>query len=150
MIAILSGLVGRSVDNFSEVIKQGWHDIRPFMTGCLISTTSAYSICSGTVIDVGKDDKNLTYSVTVEYEYLTWIRYCLLKSCDVEFGDKVSIGTKIGDTYNKVLRFEYCTNDDSRFPTRIGLRCLYKQDPMVILDGSRTLPDIDDEVAADG
>lgn len=144
---ILSTLTGKSVKDLSKVIKQGWQNTRPFMTGCLIYTDNVFSICDGTVIDVGVDDKNNLYSVSVEYEYATWIRYCLLQTCNVSVGDEISIGDKIGSAYKGVLRIEYCTDEFSVFPYRNGDRQLYKHDPMPVLTGEVELPEIDE---ADG
>lgn len=141
---ILSMLVGTNVTDLSRVIKQGWTDTRPFMTGCLINTTNVFSICEGSVIAVGIDDKNKLYSVTIEYDYLTWVRYCQLSSCDVAFGDKVKRGTRIGKAYKGTLRFEYCSDTVSDFTVRTCTRQLYKNDPMVILEGDLELPDIEE------
>ena len=75
---IMSLLIGKDIDNPYKYIIQGWQDTAPYMTGYLISASQVYSICSGVVIDIGKDNKNNLYSVTIEYDYSTWIRYCLL------------------------------------------------------------------------
>ena len=139
---VLSTLTGTSVTKASNVIKQGWQGSKPFMTGCLITTDTAHSICEGLVIDIGTDDKNNLYSVSVEYEYALWVRYCLLKSCDVSVGDRITKGTKIGTAYKKSLRFEYCTDEESDFTLRISDRLLYKHDPMPVLNGEVELPDI--------
>lgn len=141
---VLSTLTGTSVNDISKVIKQGWQNTRPFMTGCLLYTKNAFSICGGIVLDVGVDDKNNLYSVSVEYDYQTWVRYCMLQTCNVSVGDKVKKDDKIGTTYKNVLRFEYCTDEFSVFPYRCGNRQLYKHDPMVVLSGSVSLPEIDD------
>lgn len=139
---ILSTLTGTNVNNPSQVINQGWHGSQPFMTGCLVNTKTACSICSGLVIDVGVDDKNNLYSVTVEYNSVLWVRYCLLSKCLIALGDKVSLGTKIGITYKNLLRFEYCNKDVSDFPVRIGTRQLYKHDPAPVLFGQELLPGV--------
>ena len=143
---IFSILVGASIDDPSHIIKQGWQGSRPFMTGCLIITDNVFSICEGTVIDIGMDDKNNLYSVTVEYDYDMWIRYCLLDSYTVSVGDSVVLNTPIGTTHNNLLRFEYCTDEFSVFPLRINTRQLYKHDPMPILIGEVELPDAEVEV----
>ena len=142
---ILSTLLGTQVSDVSKVIKQGWQATNPYMTGCLIYTDAVYSICTGTVVEIGKDDKNNLYSVTIEYDYGIWIRYCLLQSYVVAIGDDVSSGTKMGDAYKGVLRFEYCTEEFSVFPYRTEDRQLYKHDPMPILTGEIELPEIDDD-----
>jgi hypothetical protein len=143
---IFSILVGTYIDDPSHIIKQGWHNVRPFMTGCLIIVDVIYSICEGTVVDIGIDDKNNLYSITVEYDYDIWIRYCLLKSCSVSVGDSVAIGTELGITDDGLLRFEYCNDDFSVFPLRINDRQLYKHDPMPILIGEVELPNAEVEV----
>ena len=142
--AVLSTLLGRTIDDAASVIKQGWQGTRPFMTGCLINTDDVFSICTGTVVDIGQDNKNNLYSVTIEYNYSTWIRYCLLQFYEVAVGDQVVVGTKIGTTYKGVLRFEYCSDTFSVFPYRQGTRQLYKHDPMPVLTGEIALPEVDD------
>lgn len=147
---IISTLIGKSTKDPYKYIKKGWQDTKPYMTGYLMSADNVHSICSGIVLDVGIDNKTKLYSVTVEYEYLTWVRYCLLQTCDVKFGEKVSIGTKLGKAYKGTMRFEYCNNNISDFPVRLDGRCLYKQDPLVILEGDLELPDKTDEVTDNG
>jgi hypothetical protein len=139
--SVLSMLIGKSIKDPSHVIKQGWQGTRPFMTGCLIITDDVFSICSGLVVDVGQDEKSSLYSVTVEYEYAVWVRYCQLESCDVAFGDTIERKTRIGTAYNGLLRFEYCSDEFSVFPVRTTDRQMYKHDPMPILVGDLTLPD---------
>lgn len=139
---ILSTLTGTNVNKPDQVINQGWHGSQPFMTGCLINTRNVYSICSGIVIDVGIDDKNDLYSITVEYNSVVWVRYCLINKCDVSIGDSVLLGTKIGTPYKKLLRFEYCIKDRSDFPVRIGTKQLYKHDPTPVLFGQELLPEV--------
>lgn len=143
---IISLLVGKDISDASAYIIQGWQSGDVNMTGTLISANNVYSICSGTVINVGKDNKNNLYSVSVEYEYAIWIRYCMLKSVNVKVGDEVDRGDKIGNAYNNALRVEYCTDEESDFPFRCGEWELYKQDPMIILSGELELPDLDGEV----
>lgn len=139
---ILSTLTGTNVITTNQVINQGWHGSQPFMTGCLINTQDAYSVCSGLVIDIGIDDKNNLYSVTVEYNSVLWVRYCLLSKCYVAIGDNVTLGTKIGTTFKRLLRFEYCNKDVSDFPVRINTKQLYKHDPTPILFGQELLPEV--------
>ena len=142
---VLSTLTGTKVGDISRVIKQGWQGSKPFMTGCLINTNNAYSICDGLVVDVGIDDKNNLYSVSVEYEYALWVRFCQLKSCSVSFGDRITKGTKIGEVGRQPLRFEYCTDEVSDFTLRISDRLLYKHDPMPVLNGDVKLPAVVEE-----
>lgn len=141
---VISILTGKSVADISHVIKQGWQNTRPFMTGCLIYTDDVFSICDGMVVDIGKDDKNNLYSVTVEYEDALYVRYCLLQTCNVSVGQEIGLSDKIGSTYKNVLRFEYCTNEFSVFPFRCGNNQLYKHDPLPVLIGEVTLPEIDE------
>ena len=147
---IISTLIGSPVRELSHVIKQGWQNTRPFMTGCLIYTDNVFSICDGIVIGVGHDDKNDLYSVSVEYEYATWVRYCLLQTCNVEVGDRVTKSDKIGSTYKGVLRFEYCTDEFSVFTYRTIDRQLYKHDPMPVLTGEIQLSEITNGDSEDG
>lgn len=133
---ILSTLVGTPISDTSAVVLQGWHDSPPYLTGTLIRAASVYSMSTGVVISIGQDDKNNLYSVTIEYNYVTWFRYCLLKTCDIHVGDHVGIGTKIGTASKNTLRFEYCNQVQSDFPMRALGRQLYKQDPTPILFGA--------------
>lgn len=130
----LSNMTGQTVTDTSKFIIQGW--CTPYTTGCLINIDNVYSICSGTVIDIGKDDKNDLYSVTVEYNYQTWVRYCLLKSYNVKLGEKIVTTNKIGNAYKNKLRFEYCTVEQSNFPIRVSTRQLYKHDPTPVIFGN--------------
>lgn len=141
----ISTLIGVTINDLSHVIKQGWQNTRPFMTGCLIYTDNAFSVCDGIVRDIGMDDKNKLYSISIEYTYDCWIRYCMLQNCNVSVGDEISKGDKIGSTYNGILRFEYCTDEFSTFPFRSGDVQLYKHDPLPILTGETELPEIDDD-----
>lgn len=136
---VISTLIGKEIKNPLNVIIQGWHGSQPFMTGCLIKTPEAHSVCEGVVIGIGQDDKNDSYSVTVEYNYLTWVRYCLLDSYDVAIGDTVTIGKTIGKAHKNSIRFEYCTAEVSDFPIRNLNRQLYKQDPTPILFGQEMI-----------
>ena len=139
---VLSTISGKLVDDAASMIKQGWQGTRPFMTGCLLYTDEVFSISTGTVIDVGQDDKNDMYSVTIEYDYGVCFRYCLLQYYEVAVGDTVIIGTKIGHTNKGVLRFEYCTDTFSVFSYRHGELQLYKHDPMPVLTGEIELPNL--------
>ena len=147
---IISLLIGEDTITPEKYIIQGWQSGDVNMTGTLISAKDVYSICSGTVVDVGKDSKNNLYSVSIEYEYATWIRCCLLESIDVAVGDILSRGDSIGRAYKGQLRLEYCTDDESEFPFRCGNIELYKQDPIVILNGDIDLADPDVDVYIEG
>lgn len=139
---VLSILVGHTVKDPNTVIIQGWHGSRPFMTGCLVHTDNAYSICAGKVIDIGSDDKNDLYSVTVEYDYVTWVRYCLLQDYHVSVGDTIIANTLIGTPFKKSLRFEYCNANVTDFPVRLLHRQLYKHDPTPIIFGMEHLSEV--------
>ena len=139
---VLSTLTGITVKSPDQVINQGWHGSQPFMTGCLINTVNVFSVCAGLVIDIGVDDKNNLYSVTVEYNSALWVRYCLLKSCNVAVGDRISVGQKVGITHSRLLRFEYCNKDISDFPVRVSNNQLYKHDPTPILFGQELLLEV--------
>lgn len=130
---VLSMLTGETIMDSSNVIEQGWHDSQPFMTGCLIKTSNVYSICPGIVINIGVDDKNNLYSVTVEYDSQTWVRYCMLGNVSVNVGDSVEFQTKIGTSHKNLIRFEYCTPEVSNFPVRELTSQLYRQDPTPVL-----------------
>ena len=139
---VLSILTGKTVTDPAQVIKQGWHGGPPYMTGCLINTDNVFSICHGIVIGVGKYEKDGLYSITVEYNYLTWVRYCLLDTYNVSVGDTVELHTKIGTAHNGVIRFEYCTSKKSDFSVRNLSRQLYKQDPTPVLFGQELLSEV--------
>ena len=147
---IISLLVGKDITDPTKYIIQGWQAGDVNMTGTLINTDKVFSICSGTIIEVGKDNKNNLYSVSVEYEYATWVRYCMLESVYVSVGNVISRGDGIGKAYKSQLRLEYCTDDESEFPFRCGNMELYKQDPMVILDGDIDLADPEIDVYIEG
>ena len=147
---IVALLIGKDITDPDKYIIQGWQSGDVNMTGTLISADEVFSICSGTVIDIGRDSKNNLYSVSVEYEYATWIRYCLLESVSVIVGDILSRGAEIGKAYKGEMRLEYCTDDESEFPFRSGNIELYKQDPIIILSGDIDLPDPDDDVYIEG
>lgn len=141
--SVLSTLTGMEVTSYSQVIQQGWRDTDPAVTGCLIKADIVFSICDGVVVDVGKDKDNL-YSVSVEYDYQTWVRYCLLESCSVTVGSTIYEGDEIGKAYKNSFRFEYCTDEISDFSFRTETRQLYKHDPIEVLIGLILLPDIDE------
>lgn len=147
---IISLLIGEDTTTPEKYIIQGWQSGDVNMTGTLINVNKVFSICSGKVIDIGKDSKNNLYSVSVEYEYATWIRYCMLDSINVKVGDDLSRGDEIGKAYKNQLRLEYCTDDESEFPFRCGTMELYKQDPMIVLDGDIDLADPEIDVYIEG
>lgn len=147
---IIALLIGKDIDDPEPYIKQAWQSGDVNMTGTLIRADDVYSICSGTVVDIGKDPKNDLYSVSVEYEYATWVRYCLLEVVEVNKGDEITRGAKVGKTYKGELRLEYCTDDESEFPFRCGNSELYKHDPEIILSEDIDLPDPDDDVYIEG
>ncbi len=102
-------------------------------TGIDIAGTRAYSYCKGVVVAIGIQLDRIT--VTVQFDASTLFRYGNLRSCDVDLGDVVSAGDRIG-TCRDHLHFEYCTSkEQSLFPVRISGSTYFKQNPMPVLLG---------------
>ena len=136
MNQVLTTLTGTSVNNPRSVIEQGFNGNDEFTAGCWIKTQFVNSICSGTVLSIGKDPINDTWSATIEYNSQKWVRYCNLFICDLEVGQKVNPYDSIGTSYQGKVRLEYCTSEKARFPVRALNRQLYKHDPTPIIFGS--------------
>lgn len=129
----LSLLLNTSITNPASVIKQGWSVSTQAMTGCLIKANKVYSISNGVVISIEQDPINDEWSVTVEVTSQKWVRYCLLKSSDLNVGQGIKSSDFVGITANGKVRLEYCTNVNSSFPVRIMSKQLYKHDPTPII-----------------
>lgn len=102
-------------------------------SGVDISGKSAYSICYGVIIEIGKSTDG--YSVSIQYDVSACIRYCYLKSIAVSIGSTVSDGQLIG-TASKSIHLEYITTTkkSSIWPVRIGQVTYYKHNPTDILN----------------
>lgn len=101
-----------------------------YNTGIDIYCYSVYSYANGVVLAVGQDTDGY-YSVTVQYDANSCLRYTHLLSHDVQAGDIVQAGFVIGAVH-KYFRFEYVTKDKgtSLWPVRVGTETYYKQDPV--------------------
>lgn len=139
MITALSRLTGRTVNQASEVIIQGFtSSAKADMTGALIRCSTVYSISEGKVIEVGLDTDSL-YVITIQYTPSDLFRYCRLSSVDVSLNDYIVPTDKLGVSTDGQLRFEYCTLEPDLYPVRISDKTYYKQDPSVILNDDRKL-----------
>ena len=158
--------------DYKELTDQGFKVIMPWIsvsekaeyykydtlhTGIDIAGTRAYSYCKGVVVAIGIQIDRMT--VTVQFDANTLFRYGNLRSCDLNLGDIVSAGDRIG-TCKGHLHFEYCTTDEkSLFPVRIGDITYFKQNPMPVLLGevqlkandysAVTVADYDDTIMPD-
>lgn len=138
----LSILTGQQYIELRDVLNRGYSGGDSFNAGCWLNTQDVNSITKGTVIDIGRDPKNSTWSVTVEVTSQRWVRYCCLSTVKVELGAPVQVGTFIGYGYKKLMRFEYCNPDKGPFPVRVSTRELYKHDPTPILLGQLDLAEV--------
>jgi len=119
-----------------------WGVDKQINPGLLIACDKVYSICTGRVVQVDKDDSG--YYVSIQYDYNTLFRYCFLKNVHVTAGERVVFGDIVGDCKDNNLmgsfkgnsfRFEYCTRDRSEFSVRFSRNTYYKHDPTdVVLD----------------
>lgn len=136
MNKILSTLTGNPVNDPKSVIDQGFVGISSATAGCLIRTKLVHSISTGTVIACGIDPLNNSWTITVEINSQTWIRYCRLFEEDLPgVGQKLNESDYIGVAFKGLMRLEYCTAEKSQFPVRELNRQLYKHDPTPIIFG---------------
>lgn len=133
MMPILSALVGKDIENPRTVIKQGFRGKNTETAGCLMRVYTAYSICDGTVIAVGRSTYNGAWCVTVSIGVDCWIRYCMLSSTGVLKSQKIKKGDFIGYGTDGYIQFEYCTAEKSNYPVRLSGTQLYKHDPTPII-----------------
>lgn len=106
--------------------KYGYH------TGVDIYGAGAYSISSGVVVAIGSSEK--TYTVTIQYDTNTIIRYGNLISVDVNIRDIVQPLSKIGDVkqyvhFETAIKSNYAQNN----PIRVGSETYYICNPMSVL-----------------
>lgn len=142
MNTALSTLTGKAVTDPKSVIDRGWSCSRTNTTGCRIKTDKVHSICQGVVLSVLQDPKDSAWCVTVEVNSSIWVRYCRLSSVVVKEGQNITSGTLIGDAYKKLMRLEYCTSTESRFPVRVRNKQLYKHDPTPIIFSIKNLSEV--------
>ena len=103
-----------------------------YHTGIDVYGVSVYTYAPGVVLAVGQE--NGLYSVTVQYDAYSCLRYCHLSSVEVGAGDIVQAGSKVGKA-DKYLHFEYATKDkkSSVWPVRVMSQIYYKQDPAAMI-----------------
>lgn len=139
---VISQLIGKTVSDITAVVTQGYIGNDTHTAGCKIKTTSVYSICTGTVLDVSRDPYDNTWCVTVENNSQRWVRYCQLSDIEVHAGQHLGQNDLIGSADKGVMRFEYCTTTKSQFPVRYFSRQMYKHDPTPILFGMIWLEEV--------
>ena len=102
-------------------------------TGIDILGNRAYSYSTGVVVAIAIQIDRMT--VTIQFDAKTLFRYANLRSCDLNLGDIVSAGDRVG-TCKGHLHFEYCTTETkSLFPVHIGDMTYFKQNPLPVLLG---------------
>lgn len=133
---VLTILTGTDVANPQSVIDQGFVGINATTAGCYVKTTSVYCIFSGRVIYVGTDPlMHNNFTVITEIDAHHWICYCNLSKCNISVGAEVTIRDFIGYAADGIMRLDYCTDHQSQFPVRVGVKQLYKHDPTPIIFG---------------
>lgn len=131
MEEILSVLLGESVKESRDVIKERWNDSSsPFTSGLVIYGHHCYNICPGKIIACGKQSDGYAVSVLVNDTQL--VRYTRLHTCDVENGQTLSVNDYIGSSKTSFM-LEYCTSTESRWPVRICNLTFYKHNPEDII-----------------
>ena len=110
-------------------IRREW----PEIPGVEYYTDDVKAAADGTVLYIGK--QNGLYVVTVQCNANECLRYCNLKTCDVDLNDSITEGSVIGIA-NKYVCIEYCTTGNkNRYVVRIYNKTYFKQNPMDILEG---------------
>lgn len=101
-----------------------------YNTGIDVFCDRVYSYINGVVLAVGSDGAGY-YSVTIQYDAISCLRYTRLKSALVNPDDIIQAGFAIGEV-NKYFRFEYITRNkgSSLWSVRVGTETYYKQDPV--------------------
>lgn len=103
-----------------------------YHTGIDVYGKSVYTYAPGVVLAAGSEDG--LYTVTVQYDAFSCLRYGHLNFVEVGAGDIVQAGSKIGIA-DKYLHFEYATKEkrNSVWPVRVGSQVYYKQDPALMI-----------------
>lgn len=103
-----------------------------YHTGIDVYGKSVYTYAPGVVLAAGSEDG--LYTVTVQYDAFSCLRYGHLSSVEVGAGDIIQAGSKIGIA-DKYLHFEYATKEkrNSVWPVRVGSQIYYKQDPALMI-----------------
>lgn len=97
-------------------------------TGVILSASDVFSICNGVVVQVKQTKDNNTY-VCIQYDVNTFFRYMNIVDCDLQEGQTVLRGARIGRANKNRLLFEYCNLVKSDWPVRVGHITIYKHDP---------------------
>ena len=135
--------------NYCAITQSATYIVRPFVadersswyrtlhgynTGCDIIASEVYSACFGVVIQVGHTTQ---YTVTVQYDANSCVRYANLTDVDVSPGEPITTGRLIGHA-DEFVRVEYATQSTefTRWPVHIGTETYYKVDPESIVDGT--------------
>lgn len=118
-----------SVDDLKYKVTKSLYD------GIDLTAQEVYTPCNCVVIDISKQD-NL-YTVTVQYSKIVSLRFCHLKSVNVEIGAPILKDTLIGYA-EKYVHFEYLTTDRNSLNWCFRVRGLelYKHNPNDVLNGN--------------
>lgn len=124
----------------TKLIKEYGQQDDEFHTGVDIEANEIFSLSSGVVVHVGKNESEENV-VIVSYNKYICVSYGHLQSVDVLFGDPIILGQKIGQA-NKFVHIELLNINQqySTFPVRIGESTFYKFDPTDIVDGTFKFP----------
>lgn len=121
------------VTQTKATIMNYWNDEEPLYHSSIdIEGDRVYSVSSGIVLQVGKDESG--WMISIQYDVSTIVRYGHLKSSLVDVGDRIENGQNLGRA-SKFVVFEYATLDNSNtmWPVRIGEATYYKHDPQSLL-----------------
>ena len=148
---MIRDVVNYNGDDIKSIIKATWSEVDPYITGIEVYGSNIYTFVEGDVIDVGKDPFTGNYVVDLYVNKIQLIRYCNLKSVDVEFGDSLLEGDPVGEA-DDYVRIEYCSTakKNSRWKVIVNNRLYYKHNPIDIETGKISLDvyydyDYDDE-----
>lgn len=106
-------------------------------SGIDVLAANVHAVVPGVVLQVVQD-KDSTWSVSVQYDVNQIIRYCNLREAYVSIGQIIMYKDTIGQCKN-VLHFEYAKLSPIIIPewnVKLGICTYYKQNPLGVLDGS--------------
>lgn len=119
-----------------DVSSSAYRQYKMLHDGITVLSSSAYSPCFGTVVDVGRTVDG-TYTVSILYNPNSIIRICNLETCNVKAGQDIPTNICIGSVkYNK-LKVEHATTRKERSSSvvRVDGNTYYKHDPTAIVSG---------------
>lgn len=130
-----------SVAKKESTILRDWSDNQSqgYFTGVVLDVCEVFSICDGVIVQV---EKSIEYFqvITVQYSVDLYVRYLNIvdMAIDIVEGRTIQIGQKIGVAYHNNIHLEVCVpNAKSKlWPVRVGMKTLYKVDPMPYLEDS--------------